>query len=133
MKNLQELRDRLLAARNPGHEIGTFLLQHSNSPEYLVGHLEAYLEAARRDLFAQRNRFRGPGPGAAPRYRVMVGNVGTVEETGDEAMAREVFAHYEKLSRSDCGRAGRERVCLFQGDDLIQEYNPPYKEENEDG
>lgn len=127
MKNLENLRDELLADRNPGHEIGTFLLGHSNSPEYLVGHLEAYLEAARRDLFAERNRFRAPGSGAAPRYRVMVGNIGTVEETGDEALAREVFDHYAGLSRSDCGRAGRERVCLFRGDDIIQVYNPPFE------
>lgn len=53
MKNLQELTERLKAARNPGHEIGTFLLQHSNSTEYLVAHLRSFLAAAEADQKAE--------------------------------------------------------------------------------
>jgi len=44
--------------QNPGQHLGAFLLQHSNSPEYLVSQLEAYLEAARADLEAERKRFQ---------------------------------------------------------------------------
>jgi hypothetical protein len=54
MLNIQRLRDRLREQRNPGHEIGTFLIGHSNSLEYLIDHLEAYLEAAKADLQAER-------------------------------------------------------------------------------
>jgi hypothetical protein len=58
MTSVQKLRDILKAERNPGHEIGTFLIGHSNSPAYLVSQLEAYLEAARADLEAERSMFR---------------------------------------------------------------------------
>lgn len=34
-------------------ELGTFLLQHSNSSAYLVSQLEAYLEAVRADHEAE--------------------------------------------------------------------------------
>lgn len=54
MKNITTLRDRLKEQLNPGHEIGTFLLGHSNSPEYLVSQLEGWLEAAKADLQAER-------------------------------------------------------------------------------
>ncbi len=54
MKNLTEHRDRLKADRNPGHEIATFLLGHSNSIDYLIGHLEGCLEALKADQEAER-------------------------------------------------------------------------------
>jgi len=54
MKNLETLRDRLKAQRNPGHEIAAFLLGHSNSIDYLIGHLEAALEALKADQEAER-------------------------------------------------------------------------------
>ncbi len=57
MKRIEQLRDAQRLARNPGHELGTFLLRHSNSTSYLVGQLEAYLEAARADLAAEQERF----------------------------------------------------------------------------
>jgi hypothetical protein len=57
MHNIRTLRNQLLEQRNPGHEIGTFLLSHTNSLEYLIGHLEGYLEAAKADLEAE-NAFR---------------------------------------------------------------------------
>ncbi len=58
MKHIEELRDGQKERRNPGHELGTFLLGHSNSPEYLVSQLTVYLEAAMADLEAERNMFR---------------------------------------------------------------------------
>jgi hypothetical protein len=55
MKNVQDLRDSQNQRQSPGQHIGDFLLQHSNSPEYLVSQLEAYLMAAKMDLSAERN------------------------------------------------------------------------------
>lgn len=54
MKNLQELTAGLKELRNPGHELGEFLLKHSNSPEYLQGQLKMFLEAVEMDLAAER-------------------------------------------------------------------------------
>jgi hypothetical protein len=59
MKNTAESRDRQKGDRNPGHRLGDFLIQHSNSPEYLVSQLEAYLEAVRADLEDERRFFQG--------------------------------------------------------------------------
>jgi len=58
MKNIETLAAQQKADRNPGHNIGTFLIEHSNSPEYLVSQLEAYLEAAKADLETERSLFR---------------------------------------------------------------------------
>ncbi len=58
MKHIAELRDKQKEGRNPGHHLGAFLVEHSNSPEYLVSQLTAYLEAAIADLEAERNMFR---------------------------------------------------------------------------
>lgn len=58
MKNIAQLAEQQKADRNPGHKIGAFLLEHSNSPEYLVSQLEAYLEAAKADLEAEKTIFR---------------------------------------------------------------------------
>jgi hypothetical protein len=54
MKNIQDLRNQQREDRNPGHELGTFLLRHSNSLEYLIEQLEGYLEAAKLDQAAER-------------------------------------------------------------------------------
>lgn len=56
MRRLKELTEQQRADRNPGHELGDFLLRHSNYLEYLVGQLEAYLGAARADLEDERRR-----------------------------------------------------------------------------
>lgn len=58
MKNVHELMVQQKAGQNPGHMLGSFLLDHSNSPEYLVSQLTAYLEAAQADLAAERAMFR---------------------------------------------------------------------------
>ena len=50
MKHIEALRDGQVDRQNPGQHIGTFLIQASNSPEYLVSQLTAYLEAAKADL-----------------------------------------------------------------------------------
>ncbi len=63
MSNLEALRNSLRDGRNPGHEIGTFLLEHTNNLPYLVAHLENYLAAAKADLESERsfghNLFQG--------------------------------------------------------------------------
>lgn len=58
MKNIINLMNEQQADRNPGCHLGNFLLEHSNSPEYLVGQLTAYLEAAQADLDQERAFFR---------------------------------------------------------------------------
>lgn len=55
MKNLTELRDRLKEINHPGHELASFLLTHSNSPDYLAGVLASMLEAVTRDKAADRD------------------------------------------------------------------------------
>lgn len=54
MKNLETHTKQLKDNRNPGHEIGEFLLRHSNSIGYLVSQLEGYLEVLRQDQEAER-------------------------------------------------------------------------------
>lgn len=54
MKKVLELMTAQKEQSNPGHEIGRFLLQHSNNPVYLVSQLEAYLEAIKADIEATR-------------------------------------------------------------------------------
>lgn len=49
MKHLEALMKQQEQDRNPGHELGKFLIGHSNSLEYLIGQLHAYLEAAKAD------------------------------------------------------------------------------------
>ena len=56
-KNTVAHRDELKENRNPGHHIGTFLLEHSNSLDYLIAHLEGYLVALRADREAERQFF----------------------------------------------------------------------------
>jgi hypothetical protein len=58
MKHIDDLMKSQQGERNPGQHIGKFLLEHSNSPEYLVSQLSAYLEAAQADLEAERAMFR---------------------------------------------------------------------------
>ena len=53
LKNLTDLRDRLKAINHPSHELATFLLAHSNSPEYLLGALDSMREAVTRDKVAE--------------------------------------------------------------------------------
>ena len=58
MKNLVNLMNEQQADRNPGCNIGKFLIDHSISLEYLVGQLTAYLEAAKADLKHERDFYR---------------------------------------------------------------------------
>lgn len=50
MKHLIELRDHFRALKHPAHKLGDFIVSHSNSPEYLVGVLGAFLKAAQADV-----------------------------------------------------------------------------------
>lgn len=54
---IENLRTSQLNESNPGFKIGDFLISHSVNPEYLVSQLEAYLEAAKADLAAERVLF----------------------------------------------------------------------------
>lgn len=58
MHNVDALMREQLKKQNPGHELGRFLLSHTNSPEYLVSQLEAYLAASRADLEKEQAMFR---------------------------------------------------------------------------
>lgn len=49
MKHVQALMTQQKADKNPGYRIGEFLIDHSNSLEYLEAHLQAYLDAVRAD------------------------------------------------------------------------------------
>jgi hypothetical protein len=53
MKNLEALRDRLTSINHPAHELASFLLTHSNSPEYLAGALASMSEAVALDRAAE--------------------------------------------------------------------------------
>jgi hypothetical protein len=53
MKNLEALRDRLKSINHPAHELASFLLGHSNSPEYLAGALASMAEAVAADRTAE--------------------------------------------------------------------------------
>ena len=54
MRNLEELIKFQKQHRNPGAQLGEFLLAHSNSPAYLAGQLRAYLAAVEADLEAEQ-------------------------------------------------------------------------------
>jgi hypothetical protein len=56
MHNLQQLRDRLKEINHPSHELATFLLAHSNDPDYLTGVLRSMIEAVDADMKA-KNEF----------------------------------------------------------------------------
>lgn len=58
------------------------------------------------------------------RYQVVVGNVGTVTDTDDEAVARKDYDSYRELSILGYGRAGDESVSLFEDGELVIEYHP---------
>jgi len=57
MHELEALAVHMRDTQHPGADLGEFLRKHSNAPQYMVGVLEAYLEAARADL-AEEKRVR---------------------------------------------------------------------------
>lgn len=57
MKNLVALIKEQKQRQNPGYKIGEFLLDHSNSSEYLIAQLETYLEAVKADHEEERKAF----------------------------------------------------------------------------
>jgi len=53
MKNLKELIKRFEETNHPAQALGKFLLKHSNSPDYLIAALGAFLQAAEADRAAE--------------------------------------------------------------------------------
>ncbi len=56
-KNLQAYTEQLKQDRHPAHKIGQFLLDHSNSPDYLIENLEAFIEVIKSDKKAHSLMF----------------------------------------------------------------------------
>ena len=57
-------------------------------------------------------------------FKVIVGNIGMVIETSDEATARWTFDEYVKLSKEEYGRCTGEPVTLMAGDEILLDYAP---------
>lgn len=57
-------------------------------------------------------------------FELTVGNVGTVYTGRNKREASRLFRHYQELSESDTGRAGKETVILFADNEIICEYTP---------
>jgi hypothetical protein len=54
MTNLEQYVRDLEDHHHPAAALGRFLLSHSNSPEYLVSNLDAFVRVIQRDLDAER-------------------------------------------------------------------------------
>lgn len=61
------------------------------------------------------------------RYRVIVGNIGTVADTDSFMEAKRVYSEYRKDSLSGSGRGSGESVVLFDKDSIKWEYRPKSK------
>lgn len=124
----EPIREALNAAQNAG-----FSISYSNPADAQVA--ADYLEenglrdeevlAALRDgtwkdiiLAAQNDR-----------WRVEVGNIGTVYDAGDEQEARHHFEEYVDQSISGHGRAGGEEVFLYHNNEIVEEHAAPVAEE----
>lgn len=59
-------------------------------------------------------------------YTVNVGNVGNMEYTSKK-LAIECYKTYVTLSKNNEGRAAKEPVILFEGEDILMEYTPEIK------
>lgn len=74
---------------------------------------------------AWRNGERIDGPALyveTPTYTVIVGNVGTVYDGTDAAVAQTKFHTYIEASKSDVGRASGESVTLMRDGEIVDEY-----------
>ena len=56
------------------------------------------------------------------KFRVIVGNIGTVYSGGIQRFAEEKYSEYVKRSKSGCGRAAGEGVVLLERDNIKREY-----------
>lgn len=55
MDNLKALHDKFVENQSPAQELTAFIMRHSNSPEYLIGNLQAIMEAITADQEVNRN------------------------------------------------------------------------------
>ncbi len=55
-------------------------------------------------------------------YQVIVGNIGTVEDTDSIVKANATFREYVEQSQSNVGRAGGEDVTLLRDGEPTREY-----------
>ena len=65
------------------------------------------------------------------RFQVVVGNLGTVYDGHDEETAYESFGEYCGLSSDDYGRCGGETVTLMCDGEVVEEFDPSDREDNE--
>ena len=56
------------------------------------------------------------------RYQVIVGNIGTVENTNDVKQANETYYEFVNQSKNNYGRAAGEDVTMLEGDEISKEY-----------
>lgn len=57
-------------------------------------------------------------------YTVVVGNIGTVYVGPSLVVASQKFVDYKAASEEGRGRGAHEPVTLFDGDDIVREFNP---------
>lgn len=68
------------------------------------------------------------------RYQVVVGNVGTVLDTSDRAVAIKIFHEYVEISSRGGSRASGESVALLSDDGVLLEKmaDPSIREKEEE-
>ena len=59
-------------------------------------------------------------------YQVVVGNIGTILETSDEAEALRAYRLYTSRSLLGSGRAAYETVTILANDDIVREHTPSH-------
>jgi len=59
-------------------------------------------------------------------FELIVGNIGTVYTGRNKREANRLFRHYQELSESNTGRAGKETVTLFADNEIVHEYVPQH-------
>lgn len=59
-------------------------------------------------------------------YQVVVGNIGTILETSDEAEALRAYRLYTSRSMLGSGRAAYETVTILANDDIVREHTPSH-------
>ena len=60
----------------------------------------------------------------AIRYTVLVGNIGAVYDGDSRAAAMTAYEEYVRQSQNGYGRAAGEPVTVFEGTEILFEYDP---------
>lgn len=62
------------------------------------------------------------------KYQVIVGNIGTVEDTDNFLTATRTYGYYKRQSKSGYGRVAREPVTFMSNGEIKWEYEPKRKD-----